>query len=301
MAVVLFGEETFYDRQLPHSMQPPRNSRFQRLIGVEQWRSRRLRNSFAQAMMRAIRTVSKPVVLMADLYYACTFAWVVAINATLALFVTPLYNFGPKQIGTIPLPTPSSLIEHPPLHKSTSAALTPFPSRLLLLRPHRRDHPRRDHRPLAARPDRQNLHPPPQRPPRTRSPPQRHLRRSPIHGHRSFAARVLPRASLPLHAHRIRVGDVRLRYHGHVRGHQRLPARCVSSGERRSRRLDQFCPNRRGVHRGLFPGDVGVADGRGEDVWDPGGDLRGGFSCHHCLADLREETEDCEWGLELQD
>ena len=127
MAVVLFGEETFYDRQLPASMQPPRNSRFQRLIGVEQWRSRRLRNSFAQAMMRAIRTVSKPVVLMADLYYACTFAWVVAINATLALFVTPLYNFGPKQIGNIPLPAPSSLIEHPPLHNSTSAALTPFP------------------------------------------------------------------------------------------------------------------------------------------------------------------------------
>ncbi len=28
-----------------------------------------------------------------------TFAWVVGINTTLSIFVTPLYGFGPKQIG----------------------------------------------------------------------------------------------------------------------------------------------------------------------------------------------------------
>jgi hypothetical protein len=28
-----------------------------------------------------------------------TFAWVVGINTTLSIFLTPLYNFGPKQIG----------------------------------------------------------------------------------------------------------------------------------------------------------------------------------------------------------
>lgn len=32
-------------------------------------------------------------------YYCLTFAWVVGINTTLAIFLTPLYNFGPKQIG----------------------------------------------------------------------------------------------------------------------------------------------------------------------------------------------------------
>jgi hypothetical protein len=33
------------------------------------------------------------------MYYLLTFAWVVGINTTLAIFLTPLYNFGPLQIG----------------------------------------------------------------------------------------------------------------------------------------------------------------------------------------------------------
>ena len=102
LAVVAFVDETFYDRQLDPSQQAPRGSRLWRLVGIEQWRSRYLRNSFWQAMSRALKTISNPVVVMADFYYACTFAWVVAINATLTLFVTPLYNFGPKQIGQQP-------------------------------------------------------------------------------------------------------------------------------------------------------------------------------------------------------
>ena len=99
VAVALLGDETYYNRHLPIEKQPPRQSRFLRLIGVEQWRSRHLRNGFAEAMTRALRTISRPVVLLANFYYMCTFAWVVGINATLALFLTSSYGFGPKQTG----------------------------------------------------------------------------------------------------------------------------------------------------------------------------------------------------------
>ncbi|KAL8849462.1 MAG: hypothetical protein Q9221_005544 [Calogaya cf. arnoldii] len=99
IAVIIWGEETYYDRRLPADKQPTRQSRLLRLIGVEQWRSRHLRDGFVEAMMRAFRTISRPVVLLANFYYMFTFAWVVGINATLALFLTSSYGFGPKQIG----------------------------------------------------------------------------------------------------------------------------------------------------------------------------------------------------------
>jgi hypothetical protein len=70
-----------------------------RMIGVSQWRSRSLRNSFGQAMARPFIVLSKLPVAISTIYYMVTFAWVVGINTTLAIFLGPLYNFGPKQIG----------------------------------------------------------------------------------------------------------------------------------------------------------------------------------------------------------
>ncbi|KAL9027814.1 MAG: hypothetical protein Q9180_007272, partial [Flavoplaca navasiana] len=99
VAVIIWGEETYYDRRLPMEKQPSQHSHFLRLVGIEQSRSRHLRNGFGEAMMRALRTISRPVVLLANFYYMFTFAWVVGINATLALFLTSSYDFGPKQIG----------------------------------------------------------------------------------------------------------------------------------------------------------------------------------------------------------
>lgn len=49
--------------------------------------------------MRPIKVALKPTVFISCFYYLLTFAWVVGINTTLAIFLTPLYNFGPKQIG----------------------------------------------------------------------------------------------------------------------------------------------------------------------------------------------------------
>ncbi|KAG8629787.1 hypothetical protein KVT40_001406 [Elsinoe batatas] len=96
---VLFVQETYYDRRIPAAEQPDRGTRIQSLLGIAQYRSRHHRNTFAQAMLRPIRVILKPVVFLSTVYYILTFAWVVGINTTLAIFLTPLYNFGPKQIG----------------------------------------------------------------------------------------------------------------------------------------------------------------------------------------------------------
>lgn len=96
---ILFVEETYYDRRIAAQDQPPRGSRLARLTGISQFRSRHLRNSFADACMRTVRVILKPTLLLTCIYYLLTFAWVVGINTTLSIFLTPLYDFGPKQIG----------------------------------------------------------------------------------------------------------------------------------------------------------------------------------------------------------
>ncbi|KAF3483514.1 uncharacterized protein GIQ15_02838 [Arthroderma uncinatum] len=99
IAIMIFMDETFYDRKLPAAQQPVRVARWRRMIGIEQWQSRQLRNSFKDAVMRPFIVICKPPMFISCLYYLMTFAWVVGINTTLAIFLVPLYGFGPKQIG----------------------------------------------------------------------------------------------------------------------------------------------------------------------------------------------------------
>ncbi|KXT08942.1 hypothetical protein AC579_9529 [Pseudocercospora musae] len=103
LAIILFGQETYYNRKLSPSSRPKRtpgiHGHISRLIGLEQYKSRHLRNTFTQACSRAIIVLLKPTIFLSVMYYLFTFAWVVGINTTLSIFVTPLYNFGPKQIG----------------------------------------------------------------------------------------------------------------------------------------------------------------------------------------------------------
>ncbi|KAK9427719.1 major facilitator superfamily domain-containing protein [Lipomyces doorenjongii] len=96
---ILLMDETYYDRRLAQDAQPPKHSRLMRLVGVEQFRSRRLRNSFFSAIMRSIKVIMKPTVFISVLYYLLIFSWSVGINTTLSIFLQPLYNFGYKQIG----------------------------------------------------------------------------------------------------------------------------------------------------------------------------------------------------------
>jgi hypothetical protein len=80
---ILFVEETYYDRRLSPDQQPPKKSRLLRLVGVEQFHSRQLRNTFLQAMMRPIKVLAKPTVFISCIYYCLTFAWVVGtLNAS---------------------------------------------------------------------------------------------------------------------------------------------------------------------------------------------------------------------------
>lgn len=99
LLTALLVDETYYDRRIAASSQPPRGSRVARVLGIAQFRSRHTRNTFAQACSRVLRVLLKPVVALSALYYCLTFAWVVGINTTLSIFLTPLYDFGPLQIG----------------------------------------------------------------------------------------------------------------------------------------------------------------------------------------------------------
>ena len=97
--IALFLDETYYDRRIPPDKQPQRKSRILRVIGIEQYRSRHLRNTFTQALMRPIKVIFKPTVFISIIYFAFIYAWAVGINNTLSIFLGPLYKFGPKQIG----------------------------------------------------------------------------------------------------------------------------------------------------------------------------------------------------------
>ncbi|KAL1303125.1 hypothetical protein AAFC00_006558 [Neodothiora populina] len=97
--VVLFLDETYYDRRIAPSHQPPRKSRMLRLVGVEQMKSRKLRNTLWQSVMRPVKVISKPTVLLSCIYYLLIFSWSVGINTTLSIFLTNLYGFDFKGIG----------------------------------------------------------------------------------------------------------------------------------------------------------------------------------------------------------
>jgi MFS family permease len=67
--VILLIDETFYNRAVPVDQQPPRGTRLTRLLGIPQWRSRKYRYTFWDSFTRPFRTVAKPVVALAYIYY----------------------------------------------------------------------------------------------------------------------------------------------------------------------------------------------------------------------------------------
>lgn len=103
LAIIFLGDETFYHRKIAAAERPVRQrgvaGQISRLVGVEQFRTRHLRNTFVQACMRSVHVMLKPTVFISCVWYLFVFAWVVGINTCLSMFVTPLYNFGPRQIG----------------------------------------------------------------------------------------------------------------------------------------------------------------------------------------------------------
>lgn len=92
-------DETIYNRGLARDQQPIPKSRILRLIGVEQWRSRHLRQTFPQALMRPITAISKLPVLLCTVYYFLNFAWVIGVNTTISIWLTSIYKFTPYNLG----------------------------------------------------------------------------------------------------------------------------------------------------------------------------------------------------------
>ena len=86
IAQMIFGDETYYNRKIPIEKRPPRTpgikGQSQRLIGIEQWRSREQRSTFSQAVMRPVRVLIKPTVFISTLYYLLTFAWYVSFQSS---------------------------------------------------------------------------------------------------------------------------------------------------------------------------------------------------------------------------
>ncbi|KAL8999602.1 MAG: hypothetical protein Q9169_001562 [Polycauliona sp. 2 TL-2023] len=97
--VVGLMDETIYNRNLPAELRTPPKSRLMRLLGVEQWKTRRDRQTFWQATMRPIVAISKVPVLLCTIYYFLNFAWVIGVNATISIWLTDTYGFTPYNLG----------------------------------------------------------------------------------------------------------------------------------------------------------------------------------------------------------
>ena len=92
-------DETIYNRNLTRGQQPLPKSRLLRLVGVEQWRSRHLRQTFLQALMRPLIAISKLPVLLCTVYYFLNFAWIIGVNTTISIWLTTFYKFTPYNLG----------------------------------------------------------------------------------------------------------------------------------------------------------------------------------------------------------
>ncbi|KAJ5805754.1 major facilitator superfamily domain-containing protein [Penicillium pulvis] len=99
IAIILFVDETYYDRKTIQPELVPNGPRWQRMLGIQQVRTKYIKNSFKDACMRPVTMLRKPVIVLIVIAYMLMFAWVVGINTTLSIFLAPKYGFGAKAIG----------------------------------------------------------------------------------------------------------------------------------------------------------------------------------------------------------
>jgi len=79
--VVALMDETIYNRSLPRDQQPVPKSRWLRLVGIEQWRSRHSRQTLLQAFMRPFIAFGKVPVMLCTVYYFLNFAWIIGLSS----------------------------------------------------------------------------------------------------------------------------------------------------------------------------------------------------------------------------
>jgi MFS family permease len=97
--IVFCMDETFYPRHISPGQFPIRKSRALRLLGIEQRKTNLIPNTFWQAGMSSWTAITKLPVLLNFVYYFMTFAWAIAANITIGVFVISLYNFTFDNLG----------------------------------------------------------------------------------------------------------------------------------------------------------------------------------------------------------
>ena len=97
--ILVFGDETFYNRAVPTSEQPPRPSgyynRFLRIIGV--WQFRHHKGYFAtvfSSYRRLLDVFLKPIIPIMMFFYAGVFMWLIGINTSSSILLEL-----PKSLG----------------------------------------------------------------------------------------------------------------------------------------------------------------------------------------------------------
>lgn len=92
-------DEPYYDRTIPEEQQAPRQSRWLRLIGVEQLRAARSERRPLSVMVQPIMVITKLPVLLIVIYYFLNFAWVISVNTTISIWLVNFYAFNTKDLG----------------------------------------------------------------------------------------------------------------------------------------------------------------------------------------------------------
>lgn len=99
LILVFFLDETLYERNISDQQRVRRGPRWRRLLGIEQTRVALRYRSLTQAVMRPVIAITYVPVLLCCIYYFLNFAWVVAINTTISIWLTEFYGFNSKDIG----------------------------------------------------------------------------------------------------------------------------------------------------------------------------------------------------------
>lgn len=105
--IVLFADETYYNRAIPTAEQPARGSRIMRVLGI--WQIKNHKGYFPSLLAcvrRLVQTLFKPIVIPAMLYYCMSFMWSVGINITSTILLeTPQiaggYGFNARAVGLL--------------------------------------------------------------------------------------------------------------------------------------------------------------------------------------------------------
>jgi len=103
--IVMFADESWYNRNISPAQQPARGNRIMRILGS--WQIQNHKGNFMtvrRSLERLTETLFKPVIIPTMVYYLMSFMWAVGINVTTSiLFETPQelggYGFSSKALG----------------------------------------------------------------------------------------------------------------------------------------------------------------------------------------------------------